>query len=342
MKKSEPTFHELTVILGDPRLPDLTKVGHRFSPEDLESVELLKEALEQIPGYRFSYLNDHTGLLDELRLRPPAFVVAFCDTGFKNVAVKELELAAFLDLLEIPYSGSGPVCLGLCYDKSLVNAIAGSMGIAVPEETYCDIGDSQPEVGHTFPALIKPVIGDGSVGITSYSVVQNREEARECVQRLRTEWPGRDVLVQEFLSGDEYGIGLIGNPDQGLTALPALEVDYSGLDAGLPRILSYESKTVPESPYWKQIRYRQAQISPESLEYMLESSRRLFRRLGCRDYARFDFRRDEVGAIKLMEVNPNPAWCWDGKLNLMAGFAGWSYSDLLRMILEASQRRVRD
>ena len=55
-------------------------------------------------------------------------------------------------------------------------------------------------------------------------------------------------------------------------------------------------------------------------QQMIEHSARLFERLGCRDYARFDFRADARGEIKLLEVNPNPGWCWDGKVNLMAGF----------------------
>ena len=66
----------------------------------------------------------------------------------------------------------------------------------------------------------------------------------------------------------------------------------------------------------------------------------LFERLGCRDYARFDFRADAAGEVKLLEVNPNPGWCWDGKLNLMAEMAGLRYPDLLRLIIEAAQERV--
>jgi D-alanine-D-alanine ligase len=68
-------------------------------------------------------------------------------------------------------------------------------------------------------------------------------------------------------------------------------------------------------------------------------SSRLFERLECRDYARFDFRADSEGTIKLLEVNPNPGWCWDGKLNLMAGFAGIEYGQLLEMILTAARER---
>ena len=67
----------------------------------------------------------------------------------------------------------------------------------------------------------------------------------------------------------------------------------------------------------------------------------LFERLGCRDYARFDFREDATGVIKLLEVNPNPGWCWDGKMNLMANFGGYTYTDMLRKIIDAAERRFR-
>jgi D-alanine-D-alanine ligase len=73
---------------------------------------------------------------------------------------------------------------------------------------------------------------------------------------------------------------------------------------------------------------------------LIHFSSRLFERLECRDYARFDFRADSAGQIKLLEVNPNPGWCWDGKLNLMAGFAGIRYPQLLEMILNAAKERV--
>src|SRR3546814_8063957 len=73
---------------------------------------------------------------------------------------------------------------------------------------------------------------------------------------------------------------------------------------------------------------------------MTDYSCLMFERLGCRDYARFDFRADAAGTPKLLEVNPNPGWCWDGKFNLMAAFDGLRYADLLRLILEAAQNRV--
>ena len=66
----------------------------------------------------------------------------------------------------------------------------------------------------------------------------------------------------------------------------------------------------------------------------------MFARIGLKDYGRFDFRRGADGVIKLMEVNPNPAWANDGKFAFMAGFAGYSYPQMLGLILDAARTRI--
>jgi D-alanine-D-alanine ligase len=81
-------------------------------------------------------------------------------------------------------------------------------------------------------------------------------------------------------------------------------------------------------------------LPDQKQQQLIDNSSRLFERLGCRDYARFDFRADAKGEIKLLEVNPNPGWCWDGKMNIMAGFQGMRYSELLAQILLAAVERL--
>ena len=76
------------------------------------------------------------------------------------------------------------------------------------------------------------------------------------------------------------------------------------------------------------------------LARMIDHAKRLFARLGCRDYGRFDFRCAADGEPRLLEVNPNPAWANDGKLAFMAGFAGLAYADMLKMILDAALART--
>jgi D-alanine-D-alanine ligase len=160
------------------------------------------------------------------------------------------------------------------------------------------------------------------------------------LEQLRQEMPGKPVLIQEFLSGPEFSVGVIGNPGLTYRVLPVLQVDYSGLDPALPPILGYESKWLPDSPYWTQIRYHAANLDEDTRRKLIDYSNRLFERLECRDYARFDFRTDSDGEIKLLEVNPNPGWCWDGKLNFMATYAGMRYAELLQGIIEAAQERI--
>lgn len=331
----------VTVLLGDPRLPDSYKRNDQFNPEDLQNVEILKHSLSELSGYRFSYFDDHPKLFSYLLERPPELVLNLCDTGYRNDALRELHIPALLELLDIPCTGAGPEGIVLVYDKGIVRAVAAVHGVPVPFEVFLEPGQSFDPATATFPALIKPARADGSLGITQNAVVKGPDEAARYLDALWAELPDRAVLVQEFLSGNEYSIGLVGNPDHGFTVLPPLEVDYSGLDPSLPRLLGYESKALPDSPYWTDIKYRRAQTLPEdTCARMIEHSKFLFARLQCRDYARFDFRADAEGTVKLMEVNTNPAWAHDAKLNLMAGFGGTSHGQLLGLILKAARRRT--
>ena len=333
-------FSKVTVLMGDPSLPDIVKREGKFNPEDMETVRQMKQALSEIPGYEFTYLDNHASLLTQLRQNPPAFVFNLCDEGFNNDAFKELHIPALLEVIGIPYSGAGPTCLGLCYNKAIVRGIAASLEIPVPLETYFSVGDTAATLPSIFPALIKPCYGDSSLGITKDAVVNSTEELMEYLKKIQEMLPGRPVLIEEFLPGTEYTVGVIGNPGISYRILPFLEVDYSNLEPGLPPILGYESKWIPESPYWTQISYKRAKLDEEIRTKLIDYSNLLFDRCGCCDYARFDFRTDAEGVIKLLEVNPNPGWCWDGKMNIMAGFAGLKYVDLLNLILEATQERI--
>jgi D-alanine-D-alanine ligase len=333
-------FRHVTVVLGDPRLTDSYKSGGQYGEEDVRNVDILKDALAKLDGYDFDYLDDHTTLLDDLRVRRPEFVLNLCDTGFRNRAEFELNVPAYLEMLDIPYSGATPSCMVLTLDKAIVRAVAAAHGVPVPTEVYLTADDPPERLPDQYPVLIKPARTDGSFGITQRSVASNRAAAADYLDEVRRKLPGEAMLVQEFLSGTEYGIGIIGNPGDRMTVLPPLEVDYTALDPALPRLLGYESKAEPGSPYWTDIRLVEAKLDDEERGRLVERATRLYRRFGFRDYGRFDFRRDAAGQIKLMEMNTNPAWAWDGKLNFMAGFAGLAYHEMLGLILDAAQRRL--
>jgi D-alanine-D-alanine ligase len=318
-------------------LPDPVKRGGRFNAEDLDVVARLRDALGTLSGFSFSYADDHASLIKTLGEHRPDLVFNLCDEGFGNDAARELHIPALLELFDLPYTGAGPGCLALCARKHDVRAIAQSMGVAVPGEIYVT-GAFEDATLHRFPLFVKPAAADGSFGITRASLVHTPSELRVRLGEMPRA-QGEGALVQQWLPGREFSVAFLDH--EGIVKpLPILEVDYAGLPKTLPHMLPDEAKWDPESPYWTDVRYIRAQLDGAKEARLIADSRRLFERLGCRGYARFDFREDEAGEPRLLEVNPNPGWCWDGKMNLMAGWAGFSYADFLGAILEAGGRRV--
>jgi D-alanine-D-alanine ligase len=336
-----PGRPRVTVLTGDPGLPDAAKPGNRFNPEDLDTIARMKDALAGLDRYELDFIDRHDGLPERLIADRPEFVLNLCDTGFRNRARFELHVAALLELLDIPHSGASPASMVLTTDKALMRMLAQSLGVPVPDERFF----ATPEAARaavadfSYPVLIKPNQTDGSLGITSDAVVRDATAAARYLDMLAGLLPGREVLIQEYLSGSEYGLALIGNPAEGFFVPPPLVVDYSGLPAGLAPILSYESKTIPDSPYWTEIRFKPADLPNATIAALRGHAERLFVRLGCEDYARFDFRADAAGTIKLLEVNTNPAWSYDGKLAIMCGLGGVAYGEMLARIIEAARRR---
>ncbi|MBI5345752.1 MAG: methyltransferase domain-containing protein [Chlamydiae bacterium] len=330
---------EISVILGDSTLPDLVKKEGKFNQEDLKTIETLKETLSKLSQFKFNFYEKHSNLIQRLIVESPSFILNLCDEGFLNDAFKEQHVPAILEMLQIPYSGAGPNCLGICYNKTLVRALADSIDIPVPLETYVDTFDQTAALPSIFPALLKPNYGDNSIGITKDAVVNSPEQLIDYLNKMREEFPNRAVLVQEFLPGREFSVALIGN-NGNYKILPVLEVDYSDLPSDLPQILSYESKWIFDSPFAQKIKYIKSKLEEETYRQLIDYSIMLFERLECRDYARFDFREDVNGVIKLLEVNPNPGWCIDGKMNIMAGFDNLSYFEFLELIINSALERL--
>ena len=331
----------ITVLTGDPNLPDASKPGNRYNPEDLDTIARMRRALRELDRFELDFVETHEGLAARFMADPPDFVLNLCDTGYRNRARFELHVVALLEMLDIPYSGANPNAMVLTTDKALVRMLAQSLDVPVPDERFFATPEAAraETAAFAYPALIKPNQTDGSLGITKDAVVRDPAAARDYLDMLAALLPGRDVLVQEYLPGSEYGLALIGNPAEGFFVPPSLVVDYSDLPEGLTPILSYESKTIPDSPYWTEIRFKPADLPEATHAAMRGHAERLFARMGCQDYARFDFRADAAGTIKLLEVNTNPAWSYDGKLAIMCGLGGLAYGEMLARIIAVARRR---
>jgi D-alanine-D-alanine ligase len=342
VKRKKELTNNIVVILGDPTKPDPLKPLCIFDDDDFYTIDQLKNALRELGKYDFTYLSNHDSLYNDLvRLKPKTdFVLNLCDEGYYNDAKKELHVPSLLEMLDCPYTGGGPQSLAFCYDKSLVRGIAVEMQIPVPEGIFVKPGDDTFELTFGFPVIVKPNFGDSSFGITQRSVANTIEEVVNAISEIRGKFGyEKPILVEEFLTGKDLTVGIIGNLPESYTVLPIIEEDYSALPPELPRICGYEAKWQPDSPYWN-CKSIPANLAEATEKLLVECCLKLFERLECRDYCRFDWRLDSKGNPKILEVNPNPGWCWDGHLAKMAKIAGMSYSQMLGAILQAAEERL--
>jgi D-alanine-D-alanine ligase len=343
VKKRSKEKDTVLVLMGDPGKSDLVKPDFGFDEDDYYTINELKLALSGLTKYKFVYLNQHDTLVKDLQKVKGecSFVFNLCDEGYNNEASKELHIAALLEVFGFQYSGGTPQCLSYCYDKSLTRGIAKEMDIPVPRAFVIKPEDIQFfEFPLTFPVIVKPNFGDSSFGITQKSVCYDLQALENAIIGIREKCGyNNPILVETFLTGKDISVGIIGNPPTSYLILPIIEEDYSALPRELPKICGYEAKWDPDSPYWN-IKSVPANLSEDVERFLGASCLKLFERLGCRDYARFDWRLDENGTPRLLEVNPNPGWCWDGHLAKMAKLQNMSYADMLGSILDACRNRI--
>ncbi len=342
VKEPHKAVRTVAVLMGDPRKQDKIKPNATFDDDDMYTINELKKGLSKIHNFKFSYYDNHNTIINDLsKIKKNDLVFNLCDEGFNNEPTKELHVPALLEMAQIPFTGGTPQCLAYCYDKSLVRGIAEEMDIPVPQALFIKPEDTNfIELTIPFPVIVKPNFGDSSYGITQDSVCYNIESLENAINMIREKFGYQQpILVEEFLTGKDISVGIIGNPPNSYLTLPIIEEDYSELPEGLPRICGYEAKWDPDSPYWK-IKSVPAKLAPDRERFLIASCIKLFERLGCRDYARFDWRLDINRTPRLLEANPNPGWCWDGHLAKMAKIAGISYSGMLQKIIEAAMERV--
>lgn len=332
----------VTVVMGDPSMKDLLKPSQIFDEDDYFTIDQLKSALRDFASdeYEFRYLNNHQTLLHDLQRDRPELVLNLCDEGYRNDPRMELHIPAILETLGIPYTGGTPQCLAACYDKALVRGVAKDLGIPVPMGFLVNPDETAFPLPEQFPVILKPTMGDSSHGIYASNVVHNANDFSDVVNKLQRAYRV-PVLVEEFLTGEDLTVGIIGNLADEYQIFPIGATDYSGLPDGLPPLCGYESKWFPDSPYWTQLKFVPANLPDEIQRKIIDWSLLLKERFECNDYVRMDWRCDLQGEPRLLEINPNPGWCWDGHLNLMAQFWGITYADMLKMILRAAEARYQ-
>ncbi|MCX6572703.1 MAG: hypothetical protein NTX99_01805 [Candidatus Aminicenantes bacterium] len=267
------------------------------------------------------------------RLRPDVVFNQYDDVV--HGALYEMRLAAFIRMLGYPMTGSPALALGLSRDKHMSLSLLKGAGLPIPPSTTIierlrDVDEHK----WTFPLIVHAAQEHAGIGLDRNSVVETktalRDKAREILKTYR-----QPALVQHFLKGREFNVGLVGG--RSLRVLPIAEVDYSRLPRTIPPILSYAAKWVETSVEYK----RTTVICPARLDADMtvrlnKTAVKAFRAVGGWGYGRVDLRLDENGEPVILEVNCNP--CLDSGMGLArsAERGGMPYPELLQNIVKAA------
>ena len=248
---------------------------------------------------------------------------------------RESHIPAMLEMLGIPYTGSGPLTLAIALNKALTHQLLEKNGISSPFFQVFNRVDEEIDVKLERPCVVKPLSEGSSKGIWSSSLVRDAKALREQVSWVLKTY-NQPAIVEEFLPGREFTIGLIGN--QPPTVLPIVEILLEKLPAKASKLYSYEAKwiwDVPENPL--EMFHCPANITEELREKLVEIAMKTFNVLNCKDVCRIDIRLDKNDMPRVLEVNPIPGLIPNPDahscLPEAARAAGYSYDQLICTIL---------
>ncbi|MBN1249844.1 MAG: hypothetical protein JXC32_19435 [Anaerolineae bacterium] len=312
-----------------------------------ETVEGILGALHQA-GHAPFYLEADATLLDTVRdTRPDAcFNIA---EGLHGDA-RESHVPAVLEMLGIPYTGSGVTTHAISLDKALTKQIWRDAGLPTAAFQLFRYADAPLRADLAFPLFVKPVREGSGMGINERSVVHNEQELRDQVAWVIKTYR-QPALAERYLAGREFTVGLIGNAlgsgdppwspfydAQGYHRFPVLEIDTGkGVVQGIynAQAKSYAIES-DEAPGY----LCPADIPGELEQHLKTLAVAAFEAIGGLDVARVDFRLDEDGQPCLMEINTLPGLNPSvSDIVIAARAGGVAYDTLIAEILNLALAR---
>jgi D-alanine-D-alanine ligase len=309
----------------------------RGSTSDLQSmIRLIARTLRRL-GHTLTLLP----LADDLfafqrklrRLCPDVVFNQYED--FIPGASSDMRLVAVVRMMGFPVTGASALALGLSHQKFTVASLLAGAGIPIPPntsllETIGAVDDSNWQ----FPIIVQPSQEHAGVGLSRDSVVHSKKALRLKVREILQTFH-QPALVQHFLPGREFNVGIIGG--RRMRVLPLDEVNYTLLPPEIPPIMSYAAKWLETAVEYQ----KTSVICPAQVDSALEAeisgvALRSFRAVDGWGYGRVDVRLDDAGSPCVLDVNCNP--CLDEGMGLArsAEKAGISYAQLLQLVVQAA------
>jgi D-alanine--D-alanine ligase len=300
--------------------------------DSLETIHAIRDAIASL-GHEVALIEARRDMPS--RVQAEQIEVAFNIAEGAGGRSRESVVPALLELLDIPYTGSDATTLAVALDKGLAKRIVQQAGVHTAPWVLMITGDEPLPPDFSFPVVVKPVAEGSSKGITQTSVAHSEDALRALVRQLSSRYR-QGMLVETFLSGREFTVGILGEGDDA-RALPPMEVVFCNPNNAHP-IYAFEHK----QQYSPEIRYDAPAVLDPDLALAIErAALDSYTALGCRDVARIDLRLDHQGRVNFIECNPlpglTPEW---SDLCMIAKSASMSYTDLIREILAPALQRL--
>lgn len=319
----------------------------QYSMDDIYAEWDAAETIEAVRAALASHSNVSVEVIEAVpdkaipRLMQRDFDIVFnLAEGFVGAA-REAQFPALMEMLGIPYTGSGPLALAIALDKGRTKEILAHHGIPVARfvtsiDPIASIRSLLP--GTDFPFIVKPVSEGSSKGIRNSSFVTSLDAMNAEIDRIAKEYHQASI-IEEFLPGREFTVAVLGT-SSGPRVLPIVEINFNELPDEANKIYSYEAKwiyDVAENPL--DIFSCPANLTDKLRTEIETVVLRTFDVLECRDWARIDVRLDSRGRANIIEINPLPGILPNPEENSCfpkaARAAGYTYEEMLLSVLKS-------
>lgn len=266
--------------------------------------------------------------------------------GFRG-EMREAQVPALLEMLGLPYTHSGALADAVTLDKTLTKIVWQHFGLPTPKFVMIGLKEKPYIAGLRFPVIVKPNSEGSSKGVFNDSIIEEPTKLLAKIREVRKGY-GNGVIIEEFMTGREFTVTVMGNPGvgKGVYILPIVEQNFAVLPKNLKPLSSFEVKwffedTLPDPTV--------AYICPAKLDSHLQKlietiCIKAFTVLHCRDIARIDLRLDGEGKPHLLELNALPGMIPGTNVvsyfPVAARVAGWNYNQMVGKIIGHARERL--
>ncbi|MCM8763450.1 MAG: ATP-grasp domain-containing protein [Candidatus Omnitrophica bacterium] len=295
------------------------------------TIDVICEAIESL-GYKTKRIGNIRNLLENIDNLGVDIVFNISEglTG-RN---RESQVPILLEMKNIPFVGSDGLTLALTLDKIMTKKIMIAEKIPTPKFFEAKSSENYEMDSLKYPLIVKPRFEGSSKGLSDKSRVENEAQLKEQIDFIVKTYK-QPALVEEFISGSEYTVAIIGN-DENLEVFPPVQIKIDGrLKLGdkfytFNRIFSDRLEYICP-----------AKINASLRDKIMDLARRTYLAVECRDFGRVDFRIDEEGRPYVLEINPLPSLSTEDVFMTIARYLGTTYSSMIDKIIKSALKRYK-